>query len=86
MYLHAAAIYSLTLQKKTSSLIIGWTIGILSALGTTVGAHRKIDEEYLQYYLLTYIIIERPLHASNIQSKFENAGDACDYADASSAK
>ena len=40
LYLHGAAIYSLTLDKKTSSLTIGWIFGIISALGTTVGAHR----------------------------------------------
>ena len=40
IYLHCAAIYSLTLPKLTSSLIMGWVIGILSAFGTTVGAHR----------------------------------------------
>jgi stearoyl-CoA desaturase (Delta-9 desaturase) len=40
LYLHIAALYGLTFQKKTSSLIIGWSFGIIGALGTTVGAHR----------------------------------------------
>lgn len=35
-----AAIYGLTFQKKTSTLIIGWIFGIAAALGTTIGAHR----------------------------------------------
>lgn len=40
IYLHAAGLYGFTLQKKTSSLIVGWVIGIVSGFGTTVGAHR----------------------------------------------
>ncbi|CRL07879.1 CLUMA_CG020908, isoform A [Clunio marinus] len=39
-YLHLAALYGFTFQKKTSSLIIGWAIGICQGLGTTIGAHR----------------------------------------------
>lgn len=39
-YLHLAGIYGFCLEKKRSTLIIGWTYGILSGIGTTVGAHR----------------------------------------------
>ncbi|KAL7023170.1 hypothetical protein ACKWTF_012511 [Chironomus riparius] len=40
LYLHTAAIYGFTLEKKLSSLIFGWVCGLSSAFGTTVGAHR----------------------------------------------
>jgi stearoyl-CoA desaturase (Delta-9 desaturase) len=40
IYFHLAALYSLTFEKRASSLIVGWVFGIVSALGTTVGAHR----------------------------------------------
>jgi len=40
IYLHIAAIYGLYLPKQRSTVIIGWIIGILSGMGTTVGSHR----------------------------------------------
>lgn len=40
IYLHIAAIYGFCLPKLTSTVIIGWIVGILSGMGTTVGAHR----------------------------------------------
>lgn len=40
IYLHYAAIYGAILPKMTSSWIIGTVIGLLSAFGTTAGAHR----------------------------------------------
>lgn len=40
IYLHIAAIYGFTLPKKLPTVIIGWIFGILSGMGTTVGAHR----------------------------------------------
>lgn len=40
IYLHAAAAYGFTLPKLTSTIIVGWIVGILSGLGTTVGSHR----------------------------------------------
>jgi stearoyl-CoA desaturase (Delta-9 desaturase) len=39
-YLHYCAIYGFTLQKTTTSLIIGWVSGFMCAFGTTIGAHR----------------------------------------------
>jgi hypothetical protein len=35
IYIHAAAIYGFTLQKQTSSVVIGWICGVLAAWGTT---------------------------------------------------
>lgn len=40
LYLHLAALYSLTLTKKSTSVAIGWIWGILAGYGVTVGAHR----------------------------------------------
>ena len=40
IYLHIAGIYGFLITKTRSTLIIGWTIGILAGFGTTVGAHR----------------------------------------------
>lgn len=40
IYLHAAGFYGFMVSKKLSTHLIGWTIGILSGMGTTVGAHR----------------------------------------------
>lgn len=40
IYLHATAIYAWTLEKKLSTVIIGWILGILAGFGTTVGSHR----------------------------------------------
>jgi stearoyl-CoA desaturase (Delta-9 desaturase) len=40
IYFHIAAISGFVVQKKLSSLVLGWILGALSALGTTVGAHR----------------------------------------------
>lgn len=40
VYLHCAAIYGFTLEKKTISIVFGWIVGFTVALGTTVGAHR----------------------------------------------
>lgn len=40
LYLHSAAAYGFTFEKKTSSIVVGYIIGFLSAWGTTVGAHR----------------------------------------------
>lgn len=40
IYLHIAAVYGLYLPKQRSTVIIGWIIGILSGMGTTVGSHR----------------------------------------------
>lgn len=40
LYLHLAAMYSLTLTKKPTSVAIGWIWGILAGYGVTVGAHR----------------------------------------------
>jgi len=40
IYLHMAAVYGFFLPKQTSTVIIGWIVGILSGMGTTVGAHR----------------------------------------------
>jgi stearoyl-CoA desaturase (delta-9 desaturase) len=40
LYLHCAAIYGFTLQKTTTSIIIGWITGLWCAFGTTIGAHR----------------------------------------------
>lgn len=38
--LHIVAFYGLYLPKLRSTIIVGWTIGILSGFGTTVGSHR----------------------------------------------
>jgi len=40
IYLHATAIYAWTLEKKTSTIIVGWVLGLLAGFGTTVGSHR----------------------------------------------
>lgn len=40
IYLHAAAAYGFMLPKTRGTIIVGWTVGILSGLGTTVGSHR----------------------------------------------
>lgn len=39
IYLHYAAIYGFTFEKKASSRIFGWVIGFLSAWGTTGKQH-----------------------------------------------
>lgn len=39
-YLHYCAICGFIVDKKTSTLILGWTLGFLGGWGTTVGAHR----------------------------------------------
>lgn len=36
-YLHCAAIYGFTLEKKIQSIIFGWVCGLASAFGTTLG-------------------------------------------------
>jgi stearoyl-CoA desaturase (Delta-9 desaturase) len=38
--LHICAIYGFTLEKSRQTVILGWIIGILGGIGTTVGAHR----------------------------------------------
>jgi stearoyl-CoA desaturase (Delta-9 desaturase) len=38
--LHIFAVYGFFLEKKRSSVVIGWIVLILSGIGTTVGAHR----------------------------------------------
>ena len=40
IYLHLAGAYGFTFEKQRSTLIIGWIVGILGGIGTTVGAHR----------------------------------------------
>jgi stearoyl-CoA desaturase (Delta-9 desaturase) len=39
-YLHIAAVYGFMVPKLALTNVIGWTIGILSGIGTTVGSHR----------------------------------------------
>lgn len=40
IYLHIAGIYGFIVPKTRSTVIIGWIVGILGGIGTTVGAHR----------------------------------------------
>jgi stearoyl-CoA desaturase (delta-9 desaturase) len=40
IYLHSCGVYSLTLQKQTSSIVIAWVFSLMSAFGVTIGAHR----------------------------------------------
>lgn len=57
-YLHIAAIYGFYVEKKRSSLIVGWVYGILSGLGTTVGAHRFITHRtFKANNLLKHLLI-----------------------------
>lgn len=67
-YLHAAAIYGgFFLTKKTSSLIVGYTIGFISAWGTTVGAHRLYTHRTFKANLKMQImlVIMQTLAAQN---------------------
>lgn len=40
IYLHAAGVYGFMVPKMRATIIIGWIVGILGGIGTTVGAHR----------------------------------------------
>jgi stearoyl-CoA desaturase (Delta-9 desaturase) len=59
IFIHIAAVYGFIVEKKTSTLIVGWTFGVLSGLGTTVAAHRYYTHKtfkankILKFILLT---------------------------------
>jgi stearoyl-CoA desaturase (Delta-9 desaturase) len=40
IYLHIGAVYGYTLPKHGRTQALGWIVGILAGLGTTIGSHR----------------------------------------------